>query len=218
MLFLGFATFLLFLGAVPFAGAVCLKLRPERLFAAGLLLNGLVFYFACAANLCDAGFYAILAANLALYVPALAKLRRDPGAIREFATPPTAVFGILLTVGFLLATREHLVLWDEYSHWGTSARLLFRHGVLNCAQGDLLKHASYPPGLPVLDILVHKCFFGVGFCDFLPRFAVRTLTLCLFLVPFGDAPGKRTALQSAVGLPGLAVIASFLFLAGVWSC
>ena len=156
MIFAGFPVFLVFLSAIPLYAAICLKRRPERFFAAGLLSNGLLFCLACAADLAQAGFYAIFAGNLALYVPALRRVRRDPGAIRNFLTPGVAVLYLALTVGFLLATGEHFIYWDEYSHWGSSARLLFAYGRLNCAFPRLLDHASYPPGLPVLDTLVHK--------------------------------------------------------------
>ena len=170
MLFAGFVLFLLFLSAAPFYGTMCLKRRPERLFAAGLLLNGLVFYLFCAANLCGVGFYVLFAANLALYVPSALELRRRPGAIKEFFTPAVGVLYASLTVGFLLSLREHPVWWDEFSHWASSAKFLFKYGKLNCEFPRLLGHASYPPGLAVLDTLVHKCFVGTGFCDFMPRF------------------------------------------------
>ena len=218
MMLSGSIVFFLLLSALPFAGAVCRKWRPERLFLTGLLLNGLLFYLACAVGLFTAGFWLILVANLALYIPALLKMRKDPGAVSAFWTKPVRVFYLLLGIGFLMAAREHLMLWDEYSHWCTSARLLFKYHVLGCAQGGILKHASYPPGLSVLYVLTHKCFIGMEFRDFLPRFAARALLLSIFLVPFGDALRERTRLQSAAGLLGMFCIASFLFPGGVWSC
>ena len=219
MIFLGFAVFLLFLSALPFAGAVCLKRRPERLFAAGLLLNGLVFYFACAVGLCGAGFYAILAGNLALYVPALLRVRKEPGAIRDFRTPGVKAFYLMLALGFLTAMREHLLWWDEFSHWGFSAKLLFETGRMTCEQGDLVEHASYPPGLPVLDVLVHKCFFGAGFRDFIPRFAVRTAKICIFILPFGDVPGRRASFRDCLaGMLFFWLLTCLMFPDGNFSC
>ena len=186
MIAAGFLLFVLFLGAIPFLGAVCFKFRPERLFAAGLLANALLFYVACAVNLCNAGVYVILAGNLALYVPAAAALRKERRALREFLTPGVIVFYMMLALAFLTAVFEHPLWWDEFSHWCSSAKFLFEYGTLNCAQGGLLHHASYPPGLPVLDTLVHKCFVGMPFRDFMPRFAIRTALLTLFTLPLGD--------------------------------
>lgn len=218
MMLLGFLLFALFLNAAPCWGAVCRKWRPERMFAAGLLGNGLLFYFACAFGLPRAGFYVILGANLALYLPVVLKLRRDPGAIRRFTTPAVAAFHLLLGAGFLLAVREHPTLWDEFSHWCAAPKFLFEYGTLNCAQSGLLEHASYPPGLPVLDVLVHRCFAGVPFRDFLPRFAVRTAILSVFLIPFGDAPRRKTFAECAFGMLLLWTLALLLLDFHVWSC
>ncbi len=218
MMALGYLIFLAFLSAIPFAGAVCLKYRPERTFAAGLLFNGLVYYFACALGLSVAGFYAILAGNLALYVPALLKLRKERAAIRAFLTPAVAVLYLTMTVGFALALREQLLWWDEFSHWASSAKLLFRCGGLNCKYPGLLGHASYPPGLPVLDILVHKCFIGVEFRDFLPRFAVRAAKISIFILPLGDVSGRKTFRDSLTGMLLMWLITSFLFFGGNFTC
>ena len=218
MILPGFLIFVLFLSAIPLAGSVCLKLRPERSFAAGLLFNGLLVYAACAANLCDAGFYAILAGNLALYLPAVAALRRDRRAFERFLTPGVGAFYLFLAAGLLLALREHLLWWDEFSHWAAAAKLLFRQGRLNCAQGRLLEHASYPPGLPVLDVLVNKCFLGAGFRDFLPRFAVRAARLCVFLIPFGDAPKRPSFRECSAWMLIFWFAAGYLFRDGNFTC
>ena len=213
----GFLLLLLFLSAFPFWGAVCRSFRPERLFAAGLFLNGLLFYFFCGAGLCAAGFYSLLAANLALYVPAALTLRRDPGAFRRFATPGVKVFYVFLAAGFLLALYERPLLWDEFSHWCTSARFLFKYGTLNCAQGELLKHASYPPGLPVLDTLVHRCFVGMPFRDYMPRFAIRAALLTLAVLPLGDM--RRGSFRECLaGLLFYWFAAEELLSGGIWSC
>ena len=63
----------------------------------------------------------------------------------------------------------------------------------------MLGHASYPPGLAVLDTLVHKCFVGTEFRDFMPRFAVRAAKCCVFLLPFGDAPRRKSWRECAAG-------------------
>ena len=218
MIFAGFTLFLVFLSAVPLFGAVCLGRRPERLFAAGLLANGLVFYLFCAVNLCGFGFYLIFAADLALYIPVALKLRKDPGAFRKFPTPAVAVLYAALTAGFLLARREFPLYWDEFSHWASSAKFLFEHGKLNCEFPRLLGHASYPPGLAVLDTLVHKCFIGMGFCDFMPRFAVRALKICIFILPFGDTPRRASFRECAAGMLILWLAASLLFPDGNFTC
>ena len=218
MILPGFLVFLLFLSAVPLAGSVCLGRRPERLFAAGLLANGLLFYAACAVNLCDAGFYAIFAGNLALCVPAALKLIKDPGAFRRFLTPAVRVFYLFLAAGFLLALREHLLWWDEFSHWSAAAKLLFARGKLNCALAAQLEHASYPPGLPVLDVLVGKCFVGAGFRDFMPRFAIRTAKTCVFLIPFGDAPKRPSFRECAAGMLIFWLVSSIFFRDGNYTC
>ena len=218
LLFLGSAAFLLFLSAIPFAGAVCLKYRPERMFAAGLLLNVLLFYFACALNLCHAGFCVIFSGNLALFVPALLKLRKEPEAIRYFRTPGSLVIYLALAAGFMLALREKLLWWDEFSHWASSSKLLLEHGRLNCEFADVLKHASYPPGLAVLNTLVHKCFFGMEFRDFMPRFAIRAAKICLFALPFADIPGRKTFRECAAGMALLWLLTSVIFFDGNFTC
>lgn len=218
MIYAKFLLFALFLSAIPLYGALCRGMRPERLFAAGLLFNGLVFYFFCAARACGIGFCVLFAGNLALYVPVLLKLRRDRGAIRAFSTPAVAVFHAALGIAFLTAAREHLLLWDEYSHWGTAAKFLLEHGVLNCAEDRLLEHASYPPGLPVLYALVHKCFVGEAFRDFLPRFAARALLLGIAILPFGDAAKRPSWRWCAAGVLTFLCAATSFFPGGAWSC
>ena len=219
MIFAGFLIFLGFLSAAPLFGAVCCGRRPERLFAAGLLFNALLYYGFCAAHLCDAGFRLIFAANLGLYVPVLLKLRKKPEAFRDFLTPAVTVFYVTLTAGFLLALREFPLWWDEFSHWGSSAKFLFVYGKLNCEfPARLLGHASYPPGLAVLDTLVHKCFIGVGFRDFMPRFAIRAAKICLFLLPFGDAPRRLSYRECAAGMLIFWVVASLSLPDGNFSC
>jgi hypothetical protein len=218
MTYPGFPIFLAFLSAIPFYGAVCRNRRPERLFAAGLLLNWLIFYAACAAGLCRAGFYALFAANLALYVPALAKLRKDAGALRRFLTPGVLTVYLALTACFILAAGEHFVTWDEYSHWGAAAKLLFERGKLNCELPGLLEHASYPPGLPVLDVLVHRCFVGAPFREFIPRFAVRSAQICVFAVAFGGPGEPKSFRQCLAGMLLFRVFCALLFLYTAFSC
>ena len=218
MIYLGFLIFIVFLSAVPFSGAVCLKRRPERLFAAGLLLNGLLFYFACAVNLCDGGFLAILIGNIALYIPAAMKLRKEPAAIREFWTPAVKVIYPALLLAFLMTLKEDLLWWDEFSHWAFAPKLLLETGRLNCTQGAILEHASYPPGLPVLDVLVHKCFFWPWFRDFVPRFAIRTLMISLLALPFGDIPGRRTLRECAAGLLLFFLVLGIILPNGCFTC
>ena len=218
MIYLGFLIFLAFLSALPFSGAVCWKRRPERLFAAGLLLNGVLFYFACAVNMCNAGFYAILTCNVALYVPAALKLRKEPAAIREFWTPGVKVIYAALVLAFLMTLKEDLLWWDEFSHWAYAPKLLFETGRLNCTQSAIVEHASYPPGLPVLYVLVHKCFFWPWFRDFVPRFAVRSLMTCLLVVPFGDIPGQRKFRECAAGMLLFWLALGIIMPNGCFSC
>ena len=218
MIYPGFLIFLAFLSAMPFYGAVCRNRRPERLFAAGLLFNWLLFYAACAAGFCHVGFYAIFGANLALYVPALAKLRKDAGAFRKFLTPGVLTIYLALTACFILAAGEHFVTWDEFSHWGSSAKLLFEYGKLNCELPELLKHASYPPGLPVLDVLVHKCFVGAPFRESIPRFAVRAAQICLFAIAFGGPGEPKTFRQCLAGMLFFRILSCLLFLYSAFSC
>ena len=218
MIYSEFPILLVFLSAIPFYGTVCRKRRPERLFAAGLMLNWLLFYAACAVGLCRAGFYAIFAANLSLCIPALAKLRKDPGALRRFLTPGVLTVYLALTCCFILAAGEWLLTWDEFSHWGSSAKLLFEYGKLNCGLPRLLGHASYPPGLPVLDTLVHRCFFGVPFSESLPRFAVRAAKICFFAVALEGRIERRTFRECAAGMLLFWLVSCWIFPVDSFSC
>ena len=186
----GFLLLTVIAGALPAFLAFSGKMPPERSLLPSFLLHALCFCIggSCGAPRCV--FWLLTAADLLLLAAALRLLRREPGAWRRFVTPRiAAAWCFLVLFGALTATRR-FALWDEFSHWGPAARLLFEYGKLNCAW-PMLSHGSYPPGLPAAVNLTLRCFPFPHFSEATAIFATGGVFVTLCLVDLMPAAGER---------------------------
>jgi len=147
---IGFISLFAMLAAVPAYFSICRKENPERITLMALLANVLLFYLFSIFHLMNVGAGIIMAVNFAFFIPVIRQLLREPAAYRRFLTPAMTVYFMLIPVLYAATYYLEFVQWDEFSHWGFASKLLFRNGRLNCELDNYLKHASYPPGIPLL--------------------------------------------------------------------
>ena len=185
----GFISLFAMLSAVPAYFSICRKENPERLTLMALFANVLLFYLFCAFHLMNIGVGIIIAANLAFFIPVIRQLIREPAAYQRFLTPAMIVYFMLIPVLYAATYYLDFVQWDEFSHWGFASKLLFRNGKLSCELDDYLTHASYPPGLPLICVFIHKCFSCKVFHENLILFA-NSLTVLTIMLSFASDNNK----------------------------
>ncbi len=199
MIFLpGFICLILFLFASGFFAAAVFSVRAEKVFLPALLLNALLLYAGGILHVHKLAFYLIFAGNLLLYIPAFIQMKKEGWrpVLKRFFTP-----GILFVLIFLPVFFFAVILgqpfgnWDEISHWGTVAKLFFSSGQMSCESGDILKHASYPPGTCLISALTHFCFFGLPFTESLVIFGNQLLFLGVWLYPMAGFHTDRRFLS-----------------------
>ena len=195
----GFSLLFVVAGALPAYLAVCGRCAPERsmlpVFLGHLALLALAASFGAAPLL----FGAAAVVDLLLFGAALRRMRREAGAWRRFLTPRIAAAWIFLAFFGVLTMSRRFAFWDEFSHWGPAARMLFEYGRLNC-DWRMLSHGSYPPGLPVAVDLVLECFAFPRFSEAAAIFATAGVfvTLCLVdLLPTAEEGARPGFLRSA---------------------
>lgn len=187
----GFLVLFLFLSAFPCCVAVCREKRPERMLLVSLLGNGLLLYVAAMFRQVNTGFYLLLILNMLWYIPVVIRLKQQPGLLKNYFTPPVIVFWVF-SVFLLHWTLPHQFMhWDEYSHWGFAARMLFEREGMTCVFGKIMSHASYPPGLPLIQILMHKCFLFYPFRDGIVIAGNIIFVMLCTLSVFGDCKKRQ---------------------------
>ncbi len=189
----GFCCLLLFLFAGGFFAASFFSVRAERVFLISLICNALLLYVAAIFHAAYPGFLVIFTLNLALYVPCLFRIYREGcrAVLARFLTPGIIFALIFLVVFFLLTLWRKFYSWDEISHWGAAAKLFLRDGKLGCEFGGILSHASYPPGTCLIMMLIHYCFFGVPFTEFIAMYGHEILLLGIWLYPLSGLTKER---------------------------
>lgn len=204
------------LSAVPSYFAICRKQNPERITLMTLFCNVLLFYLACMFHQINKGLILILAANFAFFIPTVRQLFREPAAWKRFFTPAMTAYFMMLPVLYAATYYLKFSQWDEFSHWGSAAKLLFCSGRLNCELDRYLGHASYPPGQPLIDIFLHKCVSPNFFRENITFFA-NSLTISTILLGFVSEKKERGNVLIRLGgmLAGCTVM---FWLLSDWLC
>ncbi|MDD3428628.1 MAG: hypothetical protein PHG02_01315, partial [Oscillospiraceae bacterium] len=135
-----------------------------------LLLAGTAFYFLGAA----------VAAGYVLYTA-----KKTPPALGAKASPSFISPGMLFFLAFsifitlLLALQNPLFTeWDEFSFWGTAAKVVKQQNTLYSIIPSGLTNRSYPPGLIVLTYLFE--FFAPAFTEWIMFAAYDILFFAVF--------------------------------------
>lgn len=162
-LYLNFAFFVF---ALPFFAAIRWNIRPEKSFFPALILNSMIFYFFAIFHKSTPGFWIIYSVNMALYLPFIfiAGKKKREELLQNVFTPGFVILFAMLTVFFFFTRTLICYSWDAISHWMTIVKFFFAEEKLCCEYShEIVKHASYPPGMSMTAVLVHKCFFGEPF-------------------------------------------------------
>ena len=199
MIFVGFAVLFCVLSAVPAYFSICRNRNPERFVLMALLTNALLFYVNCAFHGGNIGVIFIQAANLAFYVPVIKQLYREPAAWKRFFTPAMIIYFTMIPILYAATFNMEFCQWDEFSHWGITNSLLFRHNILNCEYSQYLEHASYPPGMALVYVFIHKCM-DKNFFEHLIYFANLLTILTIFLNFVSDWKERGNMLVRLFGI------------------
>ena len=161
-----YLNFSLFIFAIPFIIAARWEIRPEKTFLPGIILNSMVMYVFAIFHKPETGFWIIYGLNMLLYLPVIFFMQKKGlrETVKKFLTPGLVILFAMLTVFFLFTRNLRCYSWDSISHWMTIVKYFFAEGKLCCEYSyEIVKHASYPPGMAMTAFLVHKTFFGVPF-------------------------------------------------------
>ncbi|MBQ7402152.1 MAG: hypothetical protein IJW05_01800 [Lentisphaeria bacterium] len=161
-----FLNFLLFVFALPLYFRQRWGIRTEISFLPCLILQSVLFYIFAAFHWSGMGFWLIYGGNLLLYLPLISGLfkKEQVGNRFGFLTPGFSALCLMLTVFFLFVRGRECYSWDAISHWMTAGKLFFAEGKLCCEYPpEILSHASYPPGMTMMSMLVQRCFFTSPF-------------------------------------------------------
>ncbi len=207
-----------------------MQLRPFLALAALLVLavffarQGIKSALAPLCALCFGGLLVaacgalgfLQAGGLAFYLLALAALlwmlwcygiKRQPLPKLGFGFWFFALAGVLLVAVFL-ARRPMFIAWDEFSTWGTVAKLLkLNNAMYTTAEIGWLWTATQPPFLASLGYLVQ--FFGPGFAEWQHYVAIDLLLLAVIAALLAPVTRKHWALAPPLALIGF--LTPFLF-------
>ena len=213
---IGFISLFAMLAAVPAYFSICRKENPERITLMALLANVLLFYLFSIFHLMNVGAGIIMAVNFAFFIPVIRQLLREPAAYRRFLTPAMTVYFMLIPVLYAATYYLEFVQWDEFSHWGFVSKLLFCNGRLNCELDNYLEHASYPPGIPLIGVFIHKCFSWYVFGENIIFFA-NSLTVLTIMLSFASDDNKSANIPIKLcAITGGCML--LFFMIGDWVC
>lgn len=181
--------------AAPFA-AIAASVLALALFAMlGLLRVGMV---------------ALLLA--ALFAPVLVfaiQKQKLKDALRAFLKPGVVFFiAACVFFGIVLSQKgAALRYWDEFSFWGTAAKVVFENDRLYTLVNTSMITVSYPPALPLLSYFLQ--FFNGAFSEWQLYFAYDILMMAAFALLFERCEWKNAL--SALALAAFSIFGLYFF-------
>lgn len=124
-------------------------------------------------------------------------------ALRDIAKRflrPGVVFFVAATVAFwivLSAKDAHFRVWDEFSFWGTSCKLVFERNELYTLSVNSMRNHAYPPAIALLSYFVQ--FFSNTFSEWQVYLAYNMALMAVMSVLFARVKWKNPLAIAAVG-------------------
>jgi len=195
-----------------FFAAAYWRLRFGLTLAPFIMLCVLILYGFAWFKLLEYGLGVLVCFCILLYFLGVMRIIFRPHELKSyFFTPGMAVFTVLALLLFVTQRHRLFSTWDEFSHWGVAAKLLFNEFLLPCYYPQELLFASYPPGMALTAFIFAKflspdkfqewaCLYGMGLfalslflpmlleCRFERKWQVFGRSILLFLLPLAFFP------------------------------
>ena len=149
-------------------GSLLSKKRTECFFATSLLSNGLLLYLFGWIGYLKAGLYTVYIINSLMFLTIVGLVafhifKKNKiyflQAGKQIITPGVVFFVLGVIFAEYISFGRIFILWDEFSHWGRIATVIFNYDTLpltDKAVSKLIAFKAYPPGSALIQYLFAK--------------------------------------------------------------
>ena len=174
---------LLILAGSTFCTTIFNKKIEETIILYIMMSIILVYFFGLIGHL-NLGVYAFIILSIILFIAGaviIIKSKNKKEILKNIFTPGLLIF-IVLSIALLYFHRERLFsLWDEFTHWGSSIKSMFKINDFSTSPNSSLYFQSYPPAMTIFQYIF--MFIKGEFVEYYAYYSYDLFCFSLFL-PF----------------------------------